>query len=753
MTSNDTRAETTHGSGGPSAVTDLTIKGMMCASCVARVEKAISNVEGVSEVAVNFATHTATVHHEERVSEKSIADAIEKTGFHVVPDEGDTPEHDHEGGGESDHSQHMNVESEKVLRSIKRELIAAAALTIPIVAISMIWHMRPVWLNWALFVPTSIVIFWFGRQFFVNAWAALKHFSSTMDTLIAMGVSAAWAYSTYALFAWPTNAHHQSEHIYFEVGAAIVTLVLFGRYMEAGAKSRMSGAIQKLMGLAPKYALVVNPDGTEEVVEIGRIQVGDRLRLKPGEKVAVDGKVLEGSTVIDESMLTGEPVPIEKEVGDLLNTGTVNQTGSVVYEATKVGKDTVLAQIVASVKRAQGSKAPVQRLVDKVSSVFVPVVILIAIGTGVVSMIMGLGMDVAILRAVAVLVIACPCALGLATPTAIMVGTGRGAELGILVKDGEALERAGTASTVLLDKTGTITQGRPVLSDVVPLGSMNESEVLSIAASLESSSEHPLARAVLQAAEKKELEIPKMENFEAIKGKGVCGVVRGREYFLVSPTAAKESVPLDDAASDKILELQKQAKTTFVLHDGSVAIGILSVTDMVAEHSKEAISELHRLGFETVMVTGDNRSTAEAIAAQVGIKNIEAEVLPTEKAAIVSRYQERGTVAMVGDGINDAPALAQADLGIAMGHGTDIAMETAGMTILRSDLRAVGTAIRLSKATSTTIRWNLFWAFVYNASMIPLAAVGILSPMLAAGAMAFSSISVVLNSLRLKRFK
>lgn len=727
---------------------------MVCASCVARVENAISKVDGVSDVAVNFATHTATVHHQEGLSEGRITEAVEKTGFHVVPDEVDSGDDGHgEGHSSSDHSHHMNVESAAELRSARNELIAAAAITVPIVAISMIWHMRPVWLNWVLFGATSVVIFWFGRQFFVNAWAAIKHFSSTMDTLIAMGVSAAWAYSVYALLAWPTNAHHQSEHIYFEVGAAIVALVLFGRYMEAGAKSRMSGAIQKLMGLAPKYALVVRPDGSEEVVKISEVVVGDRLRLKPGEKVAVDGVVLEGSTVIDESMLTGEPVPVEKEEGDLLSTGTVNQTGSVVYEATKVGSDTVLAQIVASVKRAQGSKAPVQRMVDKVSSVFVPAVILFAIGTGVVSLVLGLGVDVAVLRAVAVLVIACPCALGLATPTAIMVGTGRGAELGILVKDGEALERAGSANAVLLDKTGTITEGRPILSDVVPIGSFTESEVLSIAASLESSSEHPLARAVVQTAKERGVEYPTVEGFEAIKGKGVRGVVSGQEYFLVNPKAAAESVSLDGSTSGQIEELQKQARTTFVLHNGTEVMGILAVTDVVAEHSKEAIADLRRLGFETVMVTGDNRSTAEAIAAQVGIENIESDVLPTQKAEIVSRYQERGKVAMVGDGINDAPALAQADLGIAMGHGTDIAMETAGMTILRSDLRAVGTAIRLSRATSSTIRWNLFWAFVYNTSMIPLAAVGILSPMLAAGAMAFSSVSVVLNSLRLKGFK
>lgn len=728
-------------------VTDVQIKGMVCASCVARVEKAISKVEGVDEVSVNFATHTATVRHGPTVSETQIADSIVRTGFEVHKTES---ENGHAGSGGHDHA--LDDDDSASLAKIRRELVAAAALTIPIVAISMIWHMRPVWLNWVLFAATSVVIFYLGRQFFVNAWAALRHFSSTMDTLIAMGVGAAWAYSTYALIAWPTNAHHQSEHVYFEVGAAIVTLVLFGRYLEAGARGRMSGAIRKLMGLAPKYALRIRPDGQEESVSIEEVRKGDLLRLKPGEKVAVDGVVVEGSSIVDESMLTGEPIPVEKTSGDSLSAGTVNETGSLVYRAERVGTETVLSQIVEAVKRAQGSKAPMQRVVDKVSSVFVPAVIVFAIGTAVVSLLLGLGAEVALLRAVAVLVIACPCALGLATPTAIMVGTGRGAELGVLVKDGAVLERAGATSTILLDKTGTVTEGRPVLTDILPLGEQTDSEVLSLAASLESGSEHPVARAVVQAAKESDLSVHEVEGFEALRGKGVSGRIAGLEYYLVSPKAAAEIITGNKQAQEYVGRLESEAKTTFLLHDGKVPLAVLAVSDTVSEHSVEAISILKKLGLKTVMVTGDNRATAKAIADEVGIEEIEAELLPTEKAGIVAKYQARGKVAMVGDGINDAPALAQADVGIAMGSGTDIAMETAGVTILRSDLRAVGTAIRLSRSTTSTIRWNLFWAFIYNSSMIPLAAIGLLSPMLAAGAMALSSVSVVLNSLRLRGF-
>ncbi|QYK52895.1 MAG: copper-translocating P-type ATPase [Fimbriimonadaceae bacterium] len=726
--------------------TQLDIEGMSCASCVARVEKSLSKVEGVDEATVNFANHVGTVNHAHGVTPEQLIGAVEKAGYSATL-KADEMASGHAG---MDHSAHTKASSDVQIRRAKWELIFAALLTIPIIGISMAWHPRPGYVNWLLFALTTPVIFYFGRQFFTLTWKAAKHFTTTMDTLIAVGTFAAWGYSVYGLLRF-TDPHMQSEHIYFESAAGIVVLVLLGRYLEERAKTQMSGAIKKLMGLAPKTATRIKADGSEEEVSLADVKPGDLLKLRPGEKVAVDGVVESGSSFVDESMLTGEPVPVEKGEGDSVTAGTVNQNGSLTYRAQKVGSETMLAQIVKMVERAQGSKAPMQRLADKVSSIFVPAVIVIAILTGILTFVLLGSPDAAILRAVAVLVIACPCALGLATPTALMVGTGRGAELGILVKDGQALEWAGAIQTVLLDKTGTITRGKPELTDIVPVGELSKDDVLKIAAGLESNSEHPVAKAVVRAVSEGGLAIPAVSDYETIRGKGVRAAVDGREWFLVSPVAASGDVDLA-VIRDQIDQLQGEAKTAFVLHDGGTVAAVFAVADVVDEHSRHAIAELHDLGLKTVMVTGDNRTTAESIAAQVGIDSVEAEVLPDGKAGIVLERQKIGPVAMVGDGINDAPALAQADLGIAMGHGTDVAMETAGITILRSDLRAVPKAILLSRATMNTIKGNLFWAFVYNVLMIPLAAIGLLSPMIAAGAMAFSSISVILNSLRLKRF-
>lgn len=726
--------------------TQLDIEGMSCASCVARVEKSLSKVEGVDEATVNFANHIGTVNHAHGVTTEQLIGAVEKAGYSATL-KTDEMASGHEG---MDHSSHAKASSEAQIQRAKWELIFAALLTIPVIGISMAWHPRPGYVNWLLFALTTPVIFYFGRQFFTLTWKAAKHFTTTMDTLIAVGTFAAWGYSVYGLLRF-ADPHMQSEHIYFESAAGIVVLVLLGRYLEERAKTQMSGAIKKLMGLAPKTATRIMENGSEEEVSLGDVKPGDLLKLRPGEKVAVDGVVESGSSFVDESMLTGEPVPVEKGEADAVAAGTVNQNGSLTYRAQKVGSETMLAQIVKMVERAQGSKAPMQRLADKVSSIFVPAVIVIAILTGMLTFIFLGSTDAAILRAVAVLVIACPCALGLATPTALMVGTGRGAELGILVKDGQALERARAIQTVLLDKTGTITHGKPELTDIVPVGELSKDDVLKIAAGLESNSEHPVAKAVVRAASEGGLALPAVSDYETIRGKGVRGTVDGREWFLVSPVAASGDVDLA-VVHGQIDQLQGEAKTAFVLHDGGTVAAVFAVADVVDEHSRHAIAELHDLGLMTVMVTGDNRTTAESIAAQVGIDSVEAEVLPDGKAGIVSEHQKCGPVAMVGDGINDAPALAQADLGIAMGNGTDVAMETAGITILRSDLRAVPKAILLSRATMNTIKGNLFWAFVYNVLMIPLAALGLLSPMIAAGAMAFSSISVILNSLRLKRF-
>lgn len=725
--------------------TQLQIQGMTCASCVRRVEKALTKTPGVASANVNFATHEATVTHEAPIDANLLVKAVTDAGYEAKPIEADVHAHH----TPSEHAEHLRQESASEMRKIQINLWIAAILTLPVFVLSMAWHPRPEWANWMLFVLATPIIFGSGRQFFVVAAKAARHFSATMDTLVAMGAGAAWLYSTYSLFANRGNSHLQSEHIYFETGAVIVTLILFGRYLEAKAKSRMSDAIRKLMDLSPKKATKV-VDGKDVEVSVGQIKVGDQIRVRPGERIAVDGSVTEGESFVDESMITGEPIPVSKQTGDPVTGGTVNDRGSLIFRAERVGSETTLAQIAKMVSHAQGSKAPMQSLADKVSSVFVPVVIAIALITAIVYFALGNSWDQALMPAVAVLVIACPCALGLATPTALMVGTGRGAELGILVKNGEALERAGAVKTVLLDKTGTLTEGKPRLTDVKAFGDWSEEEALAVSAAVESQSEHPIGQAVVKGADERNLQVPPVTAFESERGLGVKGTVAdklikiGRLRYL--PESAQQ-------LSEPMANLEAEGKTVFGVYreDGSMAI--LAVSDVVGEHSAEAIQLLKGLEIRPVMVTGDNQRTAEAVAKSVGIDQVEAQVLPADKADIVRRYQEQSPAAMVGDGVNDAPALAQADLGIAMGTGTDVAMETAGVTLLRSDLRGVPTAINLARRTLATIRQNLFWAFIYNVVMIPLAAFGIMSPMLAAGAMAFSSVSVILNSLRLKRFR
>lgn len=730
-----------------SVETALSVKGMTCASCVRRVEKALVKNTSVQSAVVNFATHQATVQHDAALDKAQLVALIDRAGYSASVIELDP----HAGHSASEHAEHLKAESEGELVKMRRNLWLSGALTVPLVLVSMLWHPRAEWANWGLLLLGTPAIFWCGRQFFVVAAKALRHGSTTMDTLVAMGTSAAWIYSTYSLLVHQGHSHVQSEHIYYETGAVIVLLVLLGRYLEAKAKSRMSDSIRKLMDLAPKEASVVMPDGSEHKVSIAQVVLDMVIRVRPGERIPVDGIVIDGESFVDESMVTGEPVPVSKKTGDHVTGGTVNDQGSFLFRATHVGAETMLAQIAKMVQRAQGSRAPLQGLADKVSSVFVPVVIGIALLTVLAYALSGRGVEHGILAAVAVLVIACPCALGLATPTALMVGTGRGAELGILVKDGEALERAGGIKTVLLDKTGTITQGKPHLTDIVVAGSWSDNEALTIAAALESQSEHPIARAVVSRAKELALTIPQPENFEAVRGKGVVGTITGKRAAIgkLSWIAERETAPADVHQSFEELELM--GKTVFVLQSGE-NYAVFAVSDVVGEHSAEAVQHLKQLGVEPVMVTGDNRKAAEAVAYQVGIDRVEAQVLPQDKAEFVRKYQAAGRVGMVGDGINDAPALAQADLGIAMGHGTDVAMETAGVTLLRSDLRGAAQAIRLARSTLATIKWNLFWAFIYNVVMIPLAALGLLSPMLAAGAMAFSSISVILNSLRLRSF-
>lgn len=716
---------------------------MTCSSCVRRVETALSGVKGVQGAEVNFATHRASVHHESPINPGDLIKAVDGAGYAA---------HEHVHQGMEDHGSHMAAESAETLNASKRNLILAIGLTIPTIAISMAWHMRPEWANWLLFALTTPVVLWCGRSFFSVAFKAARHGAATMDTLIAMGAGAAWAYSTYALLAY--RGMLQSEHVYFETGAAIVSLILLGRYLESGAKGRMSSAIQKLMDLTPAEATLVRDDGSEIRIAATQITVGALLRIRPGERLPVDGTVEEGESHLDESMLTGEPLPVHKAVGDAVTGGTVNQSGSFVYKAERVGSETTLAKIVQMVEHAQGSKAPVQRLADRISSVFVPIVILVAVATFLVWLIV-LHADAAtaLVPAVAVLVIACPCALGLATPTAIMVGTGRGADLGILIKDAEALERAGAIKTVLLDKTGTITAGKPTLTDVRAFGA-DKDAMLALAAAAEAPSEHPIARAIVQEATRRSLTLSKASSFRAQGGRGVEATIDGRTVIVgTAAFLGEHSISLTGIQRQALEGFESEGKTAVAVAADGEAVAVLAVADTVSPFSAEAIKAIAQLGITPVMVTGDNRKTAESVAAQVGITRIEAQILPGDKADIVRRYQSQGSVAMVGDGINDAPALAQADLGIAMGSGTDIAMETAGVTLLRSDLRGVAQAISLARATLNTIRWNLVWALGYNVVAIPLATMGKLSPMVAAGAMAFSSLSVVLNSLRLRRFK
>jgi len=731
--------------------TELKIEGMTCASCVRRVERALGKVPGVQEAIVNYATEKAIVQHNGHVDSETLAKAVEDAGYGVVPDALEHTAHETIPG--EDHSAHLVLDADGPLRQQRNNLILAIALTIPTILISMAWHPRPEWANMLLFVLSTPVVLWSGRSFFIVAWKALKHFSATMDTLIAMGSGAAWAYSVYALIAYSGHGgHHQSEGIYFETAAAIVTLILTGRYLESRSKGRMSSAIQKLMGLAPKTAIRWE-NGNEVEVPLESVRVGDQLRVRPGEKLAVDGVVREGESFVDESMLTGEPVPIHKKPGDPVTGATINKNGSLLYEATRVGGDTALAQIVKMVERAQGSKAPIQKLADRISGFFVPIVVTIALGTFLYWwLVLGVGIGAALIPAVTVLVIACPCALGLATPTAIMVGTGRGAELGVLIKDAGVLEHAGSIRTVLLDKTGTLTQGRPSLTDFRALDG-DEGSLLGIVAAAEAKTEHPVAVAIVRGAQDRGVSVPKAEGFEAIEGRGIQAIVDSKTVLIGSPRLMRDwAYEIPAKATEAIDRWEQQGKTAMLAAVDGVVVAALAVSDQVAEHSAHAVGELKAMGLNPVMVTGDNRRTAEAIAAQVGIIEIEAEVLPGEKAAIVQKHQQRGPVAMVGDGINDAPALAQADLGIAIGSGTDVAMETAGVTLLKSDLRGVSLAIKLARATLSTIRWNLVWAFGYNVVMIPLAMSGRLNPMFAAAAMAFSSISVILNSLRLKSF-
>ncbi len=730
----------------------IPISGMTCASCVSRVEKALQSIDGVANASVNLTTEDAVVRfRSEKVQDEAIRNAIEKAGY-SIPDIKDKSDRD--------------ARRDKDYADVKLRFIVSALLTIPITVFEMglMWENFPLihslshqtW-NYIFFVLTTPVLFWAGSRFFSGFWVVTKHFTADMNSLVAIGTSAAYFYSATATF-FPSvfAAAGETPHVYYDTAAVIITLILLGRLLEARAKGRTSEAIKKLMGLQPKTARVIR-SGNEQDIPISNVIVGDLIIVKPGEKIPVDGRVEHGYSSVDESMITGESIPVEKLTGDTIIGGTMNKSGSFTYTASKVGKDTVLSQIIKLVQDAQATKAPVQKLVDKVASVFVPIVIAIAVvsffgwyftGTD------DARLTVALLNFVAVLIIACPCALGLATPTAIMVGTGKGAEMGILIKNSEALEKAKAVQTVIFDKTGTITIGKPVVTDFLTHSkNYTEEEILQLTASLENKSEHPLAGAVVQYAIEKNGELTEPEQFDSYAGLGVTGtvdnkrIVIGNKSFLTS-----RSIDTTDMESI-VSKLESEGKTVvYSAINGSVAAAI-GIADVIKENSGDAVRQLHQMGIEVIMITGDTETTAQAIARQVGIDYFQAGVMPDQKASIVREYQDKGkTVAMVGDGINDAPALAQADLGIAIGSGADIATEASDITLMKGDLQGVVNAIAISRRTFKTIKQNLFWAFVYNTTGIPLAALGLLNPMFAAFAMAMSSVSVVTNSLRLKRF-
>ncbi len=738
------------------------VGGMTCASCVARVEEALSSVPGVISASVNLASEKAAVEYLEGTGLADMRRAVKDAGYELGP--------------EAQALEDVTTAAQREIRVLRNRFIIAAILASAIMALG--WGPSFVGKSYLLLALATPVQFWAGLRFYRGAWGALKHRTSDMNTLIAVGTSVAYFYSMIAVISPGLFATGVLEpNLYFHTSAMIITLILLGRFLEARARGQTSEALKRLIGMQPKTALVVR-EGEQREISVEDVRVGDLILVRPGERIPVDGMVREGYSSIDESMITGESIPVEKKVGDEVIGATINKTGSFQFEATKVGKETTLARIVRMVEEAQGSKAPIQRLADVIASYFVPVVIGIAIITFIVWYFVGPSpaLTFALLNFVAVLIIACPCALGLATPTAIIVGTGKGAEHGILIRNGEALERAHQINTVLLDKTGTLTRGEPVVTDVVAAPFSSPEEVLRLAASAEQSSEHPLGEAVVKAALEKKLELSPSSDFNAIPGQGVEALVEGKKLFLGNLKLMEErGLPLNGLES-KAAELLEAGKTAMFLGLDTQVAGIIALADTLKPGAREAVQTLHRMDIETAMLTGDNRRTAEAIAREAGIDRVLAEVLPEHKAGEVKKLQEEGkVVAMVGDGINDAPALAQADIGIAIGTGTDVAMETGDITLISGALMGVVTAISLSKRTMRTIKQNLFWAFAYNTALIPVAAgvlylafgktgvpsglhfilgeYGFLNPMLAAAAMAASSITVVSNSLRLRRFK
>ena len=722
------------------------VLGMSCAACASSAENIIKQQEGVVDASVNFATGNLSVAYQSSLtSSEKLQQALQSGGYDLLLEE------------ESKQQETLEALHVAKYQQLKSKTIWAILLSLPVVLIGMFFMNIP-YANEIMFAFATPVVIWLGRDFFVGAWKQAKHHTSNMDTLVALSTGIAYLFSVFNMIFedfWMRRGLH--AHVYFEAAAVIITFILLGKLLEEKAKGNTSTAIKKLMGLQPKTVTLVQEDKGEVVIPIEQVQIGNRLLVKPGEKIAVDGIVVFGNSYVDESMLSGEPVPVAKSHGEKVFAGTINQKGSFQFEATKVGKETLLAQIIKMVQEAQGSKAPVQKLVDKIASIFVPVVISIAILTFILWTVFGGEHAIvqALLAAVTVLVIACPCALGLATPTAIMVGVGKGAEQGILIKDAESLELAKNIDAIILDKTGTITAGRPEVNDIV-WAQYNSSQE-AILFSIEKQSEHPLAEAVVNYLN--QAHVVELSQFESITGKGAQANYIGLSYFVGNKKLLEErEVEISTALETKAKEWLSQSKTVIWFASERTALAVLAISDQIKPTSVQAIDELQKMGVELYMLTGDNEATAQAIAHQTGIRHYKAEVLPQDKATFVKDLQQQGkVVAMVGDGINDSTALATADVSIAMGKGSDIAMDVAKMTIISSDLIKIPQAIRLSKQTVATIKQNLFWAFIYNLIGIPIAA-GILypingfllNPMLAGAAMALSSVSVVTNSLRLK---
>jgi P-type Cu+ transporter len=740
------------------------VRGMTCANCVAHVEEALKSVPGVASVNVNLASEKAVVEYAENVTAADLRKAVAEAGYEL--------------GGEEETLEDVSTASDREIARTRNRFIFALVIA----AVIMVMMLAPVfqftgmeYLLWALATPVQ---FWAGWRFYKGAWAGLKHFRADMNTLIAVGTSAAYFYSVVAvLFPGLFQGEGVTLHYYFDTSAMIIALILLGKFLEARAKGQTSDAIKKLIGLQPKTALVVR-DGREAELPVEEVLVGDIIIVRPGERVPVDGVIRQGSPALDESMITGESLPVEKKTGDEVIGATINKTGSFRFEAKRIGKDTTLARIVRLVEEAQGSKAPIQRLADVVAGYFVPVVIGVAILTFILWVFLGPEPRItfAFLNFIAVLIIACPCALGLATPTAIMVGTGKGAENGILIKSAGALERFYKIDTLLLDKTGTLTEGKPKVTDVIAAPGFTASEALELAAAVEHDSEHPLAEAVIKEARARNLTISAVTDFRAIPGRGAAAVQNGRNLLLGNQKLMQENSISLDGLEDQAQTLWHDGKTVIFLSVDGRTAGVIALADTLKPETASVMAQIKSMGIVPIMVTGDNQRTAEAIAREAGIDRVLAEVLPENKAQEVQKLQAEGRiVAMAGDGINDAPALARADVGIAIGTGTDIAMETGDITLIRGQLDGIITAARLSRRTIRTIKQNLFWAFAYNVLLIPVAAgvlylafhnggvpaglrgilgdYGFLNPVLAAAAMAVSSITVISNSLRLRGFK